>query len=169
MSVSNGTFNTEFVENGAAFNTEFQQGGQNAGGGIDPAQLVKYINKAVVAYMAENPIGYATKDDVKNAVDNIEHPASGSRVRNGYLTVYADAWQGGDGEQWWQVVEVDGVTENDQVDLKFDDTQYAIFSEKKLWFYTENRNGVVTVKLQGQKPLNDYTFQITLTEVLFDE
>ena len=41
----------------------------------------------------------------------------------------------------------------------------TIFHEKDLAFVTENENGTITVYAIGQKPENDYTIQVTLTEV----
>jgi hypothetical protein len=43
--------------------------------------------------------------------------------------------------------------------------QLAIFHEKDLAFVTENVDGVVTIYAIGDKPLNDYVIQATLTEV----
>ena len=43
--------------------------------------------------------------------------------------------------------------------------QLVIFYEKDLTFVTENEGGVVTVYAIGQKPTNDYTIQVTITEV----
>ena len=64
-----------------------------------------------------------------------------------------------------QVVQIDGVTENSQVDLTPSIEQLVVFYEKDLGFVTENEDGVVTVYAIGQKPENDYTIQVTITEV----
>lgn len=64
-----------------------------------------------------------------------------------------------------QVVEIEGVTEFSQVDLTPSIEQLVIFYEKDLGFVTENEDGVVTVYAIGQKPENDYTIQVTITEV----
>ena len=64
-----------------------------------------------------------------------------------------------------QVVQIDGVTENSQVDLTPSIEQLVIFYEKDLGFVTENEDGVVTIYAIGQKPENDYTIQVTITEV----
>lgn len=82
----------------------------------------------------------------------------------GYVTLLADAWEGAN-IVYQQVVEIEGVTENSQVDLTPNIEQLAIFYEKDLSFVTENENGIVTVYAIGQKPLNDYTIQVTITEV----
>jgi hypothetical protein len=64
-----------------------------------------------------------------------------------------------------QVVEIEGVTENSQVDLTPSIEQLVTFYDKDLGFVTENEDGVVTVYAIGQKPENDYTIQVTITEV----
>ena len=80
------------------------------------------------------------------------------------VTLLAADWVGED-NLYRQVVEIDGVTENSQVDLTPDVHQLLVFYEKDLTFVTENENGIVTVYVIGQKPLNDYTIQVTITEV----
>jgi hypothetical protein len=83
----------------------------------------------------------------------------------GYVTLLKSAWVG-EGSLYHQVVNIEGVTENSQVDLTPDVQQLAIFYEKDLSFVAENEGGVVTVYAIGQKPTNDYTMQVTITEVM---
>lgn len=71
----------------------------------------------------------------------------------------------GDTSPYSQIVEIDGVTENSQVDLTPSIEQLLIFYDKDLGFVTENEDGVVTVYAIGQKPENDYAIQVTITEV----
>lgn len=80
------------------------------------------------------------------------------------VTLLASAWEGSD-HLYSQVVEIDGVTQNSQVDLKPSAEQLTIFHEKDLAFSTDNDDGVVTVYAIGDKPLNDYTMQVSITEV----
>jgi hypothetical protein len=80
------------------------------------------------------------------------------------VTLLASAWDGDD-HLYSQVVNIDGVTENSQVDLTPDVQQLATFYHKDISFVTENYGGVVTVYAIGQKPTNDYTIQATITEV----
>lgn len=80
------------------------------------------------------------------------------------LTLLAAAWVG-EGNLYHQVVDVEGATENSQVDLTPSVDQLLVFYEKDLTFVTENEDGVVTVYAIGQKPTNDYTIQVTITEV----
>lgn len=82
------------------------------------------------------------------------------------VALLADAWVGTD-SLYSQVVSIDGVTANSQVDLTPSVEQLAIFYEKDLTFVTENVGGVVTVYAIGQKPQNDYTIQVTITEVAY--
>ena len=82
----------------------------------------------------------------------------------GEVTLYANKWVGDD-SPYSQVVEVAGATENSQVDLTPSVEQLNTFYEKDLAFVTENDNGVVTVYAIGDKPANNYTIQVTITEV----
>lgn len=86
-------------------------------------------------------------------------------VKIGWVTLLGTAWEG-EGNLYHQVVNIEGVTENSQVDLTPDVQQLAIFYEKDLTFVTENEGGIVTVYAIGQKPENDYTIQVTITEVV---
>jgi hypothetical protein len=82
----------------------------------------------------------------------------------GDVTLLASAWKGKD-NLYSQVVTINGVTARSQVDLTPSVEQLIVFYEKDLTFVTENENGVVTVYAIGQKPTNDYTIQVTITEV----
>ena len=81
------------------------------------------------------------------------------------IDLLASAWMG-DASPYSQVVNIEGITEYSQVDLKPSVTQLAIFHDKDLAFVTENEDGVVTVYALGDKPLNDYTIQASITEVV---
>lgn len=110
-----------------------------------------------------------TETEIKNweelfkRIKDIENGGTSSRI--GYVTLLSSAWEG-DGNLYSQVVTIDGTTKNTQVDLTPSVEQLAIFYNKDLTFVTENENGVVTVYAIGQKPQNDYTIQVTLTEVV---
>ena len=114
------------------------------------AQLMELLNngfteeqiaKAVVDYMEKNP-----------------------KATIGFVELLADKWVGS-GNLYSQIVTIDGTTENSQVDLTPSVEQLAIFYDKDLSFVTENEEGVITVYAIGQKPENDYTMQVTITEV----
>lgn len=111
--------------------------------------------------------GGATDEQIAKAVEEYlkENPVeSGSTAKIAYVTLLAEAWEG-TGSPYSQIVNIDGATENSQVDLTPSVEQLAIFYDKDLAFVTENYKGVVTVYAIGQKPQNDYTIQVTVTEV----
>lgn len=105
---------------------------------------------------------YFTQEDIQAVVDELLGQTATARIGN--VSIFADKWVG-NASPYSQVVEVEGVTENSQVDLTPSVEQLAIFHEKDLAFVTENYGGVVTVYAVGQKPENDYTIQVTITEV----
>lgn len=90
--------------------------------------------------------------------------ATKSKITVGTINLIADKWVGS-GKMYSQVVNIDGVNEYSQVDLTPSVEQLAIFHDKDLAFVTENVGGVVTVYVLGDKPINDYTMQITIKEV----
>ena len=85
-------------------------------------------------------------------------------ARIGVVTLLADAWVGTN-NFYSQVVSIAGVTKYSQVDITPSAEQLTTFYEKDITFVTENEDGVVTVYVIGQKPTNDYTIQVTITEV----
>ena len=101
---------------------------------------------------------------VDKAVE-IEVAVGGSVARIGEVNLIASKWVNEDENLYSQVVTIGGVTKNSQVDLTPNVQQLLVFYEKDLTFVTENDNGVVTVYAIGQKPVNDYTMQVTITEV----
>lgn len=80
------------------------------------------------------------------------------------IDLLASAWIG-EVSPYSQVVNIAGITEYSQVDITPNAAQLGIFYDKDLSFVTENENGIVTVYAIGDKPLNDYTVQVTITEV----
>ena len=92
-------------------------------------------------------------------------PVATTRVKIGEVTLLSSTWENVEDNLYSQVVSIDGVTENSQVDLTPNAEQLAIFYDKSLAFVAENEDGVVTVYAIGQKPENDYTMQVTITEV----
>ena len=93
-----------------------------------------------------------------------KNPVTGSRLSIGVVELLAEKWEGS-ASPYSQVVTIPGVTPYSQVDLTPSVEQLAIFHDKDLAFVTENDDGVVTVYAIGDKPLNDYTMQVTIKEV----
>ena len=92
------------------------------------------------------------------------------------VTIKADKWveedvldAGGNviGSRFGQVVTVENatITPNSKVDLQISSEQAIIFRNKSLAFVAENDDGIVTIYCVGDKPQNDYTMQVTVTEV----
>ena len=115
----------------------------------------------------ENTFGVPSAEQIENAVINYlqKNPISaGSTATIGTVNLLASKWVGS-GNLYSQVVSITGVTKNSQVDLTPSVEQLVAFYEKDLTFVTENDDGVVTVYAIGQKPANDYSIQVTITEV----
>ena len=105
-----------------------------------------------------------TAEHIRHIEDALANAANATNARIANVTILAKNWVG-TSSPYSQVVEIDGVTANSQVDLTPSVEQLAVFHEKDLAFVTENEGGVVTVFAIGQKPENDYTIQVTITEV----
>ena len=104
---------------------------------------------------------------IAELIDLIESSGGGSGGASAFVTdvtILANKWVG-TSSPYSQVVTVKGATNRSQVDLTPSAEQLAIFHNKDLAFVTENNNGVITVYAIGQKPMNDYTIQATVTEV----
>ncbi len=84
------------------------------------------------------------------------------------VTLLAADWIG-DASPYSQVVEIAGTTNRSKIDIQPSTEQIEIFHEKDLTFVAENEDGVITIFCVGQKPTNDYTVQITATEVVVNE
>lgn len=94
----------------------------------------------------------------------VKNPINAGRIRN--VQLFADRWVKKDEKHYTQVVSIDGVTDRTQVDPTPTAAQVGIFYNKEFILVFENEDGVVTANLIGQKLENDYTIQVTLTEVI---
>lgn len=133
-----------------------------------PSEVEYYINAVSGVMVSGTPalkVGNTIIEEARfklllDAIKNSVLPIS----KIGTATLLASAWKG-DTSPYSQVVAIEGVTANSQVDLTPSVEQLAVFHNKDLAFVTENDNGVVTVYAIGDKPTNDYTIQVTITEV----
>lgn len=118
--------------------------------------------------MPDYVTGFYTKNGIQkydyNSLANLPPSSQGSQARISEVTLLASKWVG-TASPYSQVVAIAGTTVNTQVDLTPSVQQLVIFHQKDLAFVTENDDGVVTVYAIGDKPANDYTIQVTLTEV----
>ena len=100
--------------------------------------------------------------DAKKYIDGLVN-APPAKLTN--VTLLASKWVGSN-SLYSQVVTIHGTTEYSKVDLLPSVEQLAIFHNKDVAFVTENEDGVVTVYAIGDKPLLDYTMQVSITEVV---
>ena len=106
-----------------------------------------------------------TDEQIEDAIENYFKEHGKAKISN--VTLLSGKWVGS-GNLFSQVVDIAGTTANSQVDLTPSVEQLAIFYEKDITFVTENDNGIITVYVIGQKPQNDYTMQVTITEVDYE-
>jgi hypothetical protein len=102
--------------------------------------------------------------DAKKYIDSLV-VAGGASARLSNVTLLASKWTGSD-SLYSQVVTINGITPYSKVDLLPSVEQLAIFHNKDVAFVTENEDGVVTVFAIGDKPTQDYTMQVSITEVV---
>ena len=119
----------------------------------------------------------ADKNYVNKAVSKILSSIPPVRA---FVTIAANKWVAEDvydsnnniiGCRYGQRVEVINavITPNSKVDLQVNSEQMVIFHEKDLAFVAENDGGVITIYCIGSVPQNDYTIQVTVTEVATNE
>ena len=80
------------------------------------------------------------------------------------ITLKEDGWLG-DASPYAQGVPLGDVTSRTKVDLQPTVDQLHMLHSRPVGFCAVNDNGVVTVYAVGNKPTDDFTFQVTLTEV----
>ena len=102
--------------------------------------------------------------DAKKYIDSMIGSSGAAPTKLTNITLLASAWKGSD-SLYSQVVSIDGITEYSKVDLLPSVEQLAIFHNKDVAFITENEDGVVTVYAIGDKPTQNYTMQVSITEV----
>ena len=98
--------------------------------------------------------------DTKNFIKRM----AASTTQLSSVTLAASKWVG-TASLYSQVVTIPGATKNSKIDLNPTVSQLSVFHTKDISFVVENNDGVITVYCIGQKPTNDYTMQVTITEV----
>ena len=103
---------------------------------------------------------------LEDALNKVREIIGKAVTRTATITLYASKWVSDSDKQYSQVVAIADVTSNSKIDLQPTPEQLSVFHQKDIAFVAENDDGVVTVYCIGQKPQNDYTIQVTITEVL---
>ena len=90
------------------------------------------------------------------------------------VTIYPDRWEQMTDEnnnvienRYYQYVTIDNaiITSNSKVDLQPKPEDLVVFHEKDIAFTAVNIGGQVRICVIGQKPTQEYTMQVTVTEV----
>lgn len=80
------------------------------------------------------------------------------------ITLSTDSWIGSS-NIWSQVVVINSVTNYSKIDLLPTAAQIADLQDCDITLVVENEDGVITVYAIGNKPEQDYTMQVFITEV----
>lgn len=124
----------------------------------------KIIKAWVDGAVQEIEVEDMASPELAPTIDNRLEALENSVPRVSEITLLANKWVGS-ASPYSQVVEIEGVTEYSQVDLKPSMEQLDIFHDKDVSFVTENEDGVITVYLIGKKTEHDYVMQVSITEV----
>lgn len=130
--------------------TKIGQGGDSPGGGSTPSD--KDIQELI--------------DEINELKERVEQLYAKSLVRTVTVALPSSGWVTDSDNHHYQVITIADITQYSKVDLQPTPEQLTVFHEKDITFVTENDDGVVTVYCIGQKPLNDYEIQATITEVV---
>lgn len=84
--------------------------------------------------------------------------------RSVYVTLPAESWVT-DGDNYYQVVSIEGVTPYSKVDLQPSPSQISTLSEAGVSLTTVNNDGIVTVYSINGAPTIDYVIQAFIVEV----
>lgn len=110
-------------------------------------------------------VDYYTEADKAELLALLAQVAKTATAKISTVTLLAEGWVGTE-SPYHQEIAVSGATEHSKIEINPSVEQLAIFHEKDIAFVVENEDGVITVYCVGQKPTNDYTVQVTVTEVL---
>lgn len=164
--VTNGTY-TDVVFEGASVTVPVLTNTTSVSVGVFAGDL-KTTTPAIIecqkSILCDGGVPADPPPDVYAQIMSMLNTGGGQPPRISEISLPASGWVGTE-SPYSQVVTLDGVTEYTQVDLTPSVQQLSIFHHKDLAFVTENEDGVVTVYAIGDKPENDYTIQVTMTEV----
>lgn len=102
---------------------------------------------------------------LKTTTESIRDWVNSKTAKLTTISISANGWTGAD-SLYSQVVSVNGVTANSKLDLQPTPTQIVEFQNEEISLMAANDNGVVTIYAIGNKPTNNYTMNVLITEVL---
>lgn len=138
---------------------------QNENGKIWKSASKKYVVLKSVGAVEDIPFKEDFITEAQKILDSIKNcVVGGSSSTISYVALDSSKWIGTE-SPYSQVVTISGTTPNSKIDLNPTVEQLNIFHTKDIAFVVENDNGIITVYCIGQKPTNDYTMQVTITEV----
>lgn len=147
-------------ENG---NLEVQLVLQNADGLVWKSSTKKFVVLGSVDAVDEI---INQQDFITNAQKLLEEIKQTSATANlSTVTLYAEQWKPVEDNLYSQIVNISGTKPNSKIDLNPTIEQLNVFYSKDITFVVENNNGIITVYCIGQQPVNNYTMQVTITEV----
>lgn len=145
-------------------NLEVQLVLQSKDGEIWKSAIKKYVVLNSIDAVDDIPFKEDFITEAQKLLDEIKNSGGGSVSKINYVTLVASNWVGTT-SPYSQVVTISETTPNSKIDLNPTVEQLNIFHSKDLAFVVENDSGTITVYCIGQKPTNDYTMQVTITEV----
>ena len=128
--------------------------------------ITAWIDGAIQDIEVEDIASAANEIGIEERLSILERNQSTEIVSS--VTLLAANWVG-DASPYTQIVNINGVTPYSKIDIQPSIEQLAIFHEKEITLVAENEDGVVTISCVGQKPIHDYTIQVTMTEVIVNE
>ena len=99
-------------------------------------------------------------EEILTRLDNVQGSVSLSRT----IELPVDGWIG-DKSPYSQIVTIDGVTPRSMVNFKPTIEQVVQLSDDSVRLYSGNDNGVVTIYALDNKPTDDYTMEVLVSEV----
>jgi hypothetical protein len=173
--IINGTVQTENnlvgslnATNGYDGKSAYEIAVNNGFEGTEEEWLASLVGKSgVYVGSGDMPEGYNVQIDPSGDVltmDEIIRVVTAQINKISSVTLLASEWQG-ETSPYYQNVEISGTTENSKINLNPTVEQLNIFYNKDITFVAGNNKGVITVYCIGQKPMNDYTMQASITEV----
>lgn len=118
------------------------------------SKVGELVHRLDAKYLPEN---IATEDYVDTAI-------AATKPKMTTITLPTANWTG-DTNPWSQVVTINGVTANSKVDLQPTATQIVALQNAEITLMLQNDSGTVTAWAIGNKPTEDYTMQVLITEV----